>query len=83
MTKTKLKQLINENFGFAKNKIEIIDCDYRFLTGKPFWIDFYVCNIWYSMIEEGEERWVLKIRESHGAIGFGLHDYCRNCKSST
>ena len=83
MNKTEVKQLIHENFGFAKNKIEIIDCDYRHQTGKPYWIDFYVCNILYSMVEEGDNRWELKIRKSYGTIGFGLHGYCKNCKSST
>ena len=80
MSEAKVKQLINEKFGFQKNKMDIIDCCYRHTTGKLYWVDFNVCGILYSMVDEGVDEWVLKVRTHHGRIEFGLHGYCKNCK---
>ena len=79
MNKKELKQLINEEFGFAISKIEIIDCDYDRDTSYPIWISFYVCNFEYAMVYEYREKYVLKVIHTHGRIELGLSRQCNRC----
>ena len=67
MTKTALKKLVNEKFGFSEKKIVLLESSNK----GPFieYVMFRVCEIEYQMFFDFDKgEYVLKIYESHGLI---------------
>lgn len=70
MNKQEMKKVINQEFGFATNKIVLLEGSER--NGKFDYIMFAVCNIEYQMIYSFyEQRYILNVYRSNGAISFG------------
>lgn len=68
MNKTEMKKVINEEFGFATNKIVLFEGS-KNSFGKYDYIMFAVCNIEYQMnYSYIEQRYILSIYESFGKI---------------
>ena len=81
--KTMAKEIIYENFGFAKNKITDIDITYSNLstnTDEIISIDFYVNNMQFCVMYEGKNEWSLHIVDSKHRIQFGYSEQCFRCR---
>lgn len=82
--KTIAKEIIHENFGFAKNKITkvIVNLSFDFDTNKEsiISIDFYVNDMWFCVMYESNREWSLRIINSNKRIQFGFHEQCCRCR---
>ncbi len=68
MNKQEMKKVINEEFGFATNKITLLE-SYKNSFGKYDFIMFKVCGIEYQMnFNYVSLRYELSIYESNGKI---------------
>ena len=78
------KDIIHENFGFAKNKITnvIVNHSYNFNTNEEsiISIDFYVNDMQFCVIYEIKREWSLRIVNSNERIQFGFHEQCCRCR---
>ncbi len=78
------KDIIHENFGFAKNKITdvVVNHSYDFRTNEEciISIDFYVNDMALCVMYKGNDNWTLHIVNSKKRIQFGFHEQCCRCK---
>ena len=79
------KDIIHENFGFAKNKITdvVVNHTYDFSTHEEniLSIDFYVNDMQFCCAAyEGTNEWSLHIVDSKKRIQFGFHEQCCRCR---
>ena len=76
----KRKEIINKHFGFDKRKITDIVVEYFLHQEDIHTIDFYVNDMAFCIMYNGNDNWTLHIKESKNKIQFGFHEQCCRCR---
>lgn len=67
MNKNEMKKIINQEFGFATNKIILLEASTRHPAVYEY-IMFEVCGVEYQMRKIDGEDWILVIYNDHGRV---------------
>lgn len=78
--KTIATEIINKHFGFDKRKITDIVVEYFLHQEDVSTIDFYVNDMAFCIINNGNDNWTLHIKESKNKIRFGFSEQCCRCR---